>query len=281
MGSFYGTTFKELKETFKKLIIKKKNGTKISVEAKGTEDSITFNEEDNWIVIDGDNNKQSITFSHGDPNHTNEDYISNVLKPLHEKPNNMAVTSLVPGQYFSITSTYYDKKGHQTANQTTGFQLPQTDAEIELDDVKKRLDNLEDFDKTTASREYVDGLDKTIHDRVTQINEALDGRVDKLEEFANNVPDTYATLETTGLPTDLYEAGSSYDKYKSITEILGNIQALNTQLGFIDETKTLSEALSSYIEGLEVTLSVLQVAVKGLDSGITNLTSRVEDLENK
>ena len=280
MGSFYGTTFKELKETFKKLIIKKKNGTKISVEAKGTEDSITFNENDNWIVIDGDNSNQSITLSHGTPVYTDNDNISDTLKVLAGKPNT-DITQLNPGQYFSITSNFYDEKGHKTAVRTENFQLPQTDAEIELDDVKKRLDNLEDFDKTTASREYVDGLDKTIHDRVTQIDKALDGRVDKLEEFANNVPNTYATLEATGLPTDLYEVGSSYDKYKSITEILGNIQTLNTQLGFIDETKTLSEALSSYIEGLEVTLSVLQVAVKGLDSSITNLTSRVEDLENK
>ena len=78
------------------------------------------------------------------------------------------------------------------------------------------MDNLEDFDKTTASREYVDGLDKTIHDRVTQIDEALDGRVDKLEEFANNVPNTYATLEATGLPADLYEAGKGFGRFQKL-----------------------------------------------------------------
>lgn len=270
MGSFYGTTFKELKDTFKKLIVKKKNNTEIKVEAKGTEDSITFNEKDNWIVIDGDNNKQSITFSHGDPNHTIEDKISDVLKPLDKEPNNMLVTKLEPGQYFSITSNYYDKKGHKTANQTAGFQLPQTNAEIELKDVKERLDTLEKFKDGAASKEYVNGL-----------NEIMDGRVDTLEEFANNVPDTYATLETTGLPTDLYEKGSPYNKYKSITEILGNIQALNNQLGFIDDPKTLSGALSSYLKALETTVSVLQIAVKGLGSSITDLTNRVENLENK
>ena len=52
MGSFYGTTFKELKDTFKKLIVKKKNNTEIKVEAKGTEDSITFNEKDKVQEID-------------------------------------------------------------------------------------------------------------------------------------------------------------------------------------------------------------------------------------
>jgi hypothetical protein len=46
MGSFYGTTFQELKETFKKLIVKDHNKNKMPIIAKGVEDSITFESKD-------------------------------------------------------------------------------------------------------------------------------------------------------------------------------------------------------------------------------------------
>jgi hypothetical protein len=56
MGSFYGTTFQELKETFKRLIVKNKNNV-TPITAKGVEDSITFESIDPLIVLEGDDNK--------------------------------------------------------------------------------------------------------------------------------------------------------------------------------------------------------------------------------
>ena len=276
MGSFYGTTFKELKEAFKKLIIKKNNSIKTTIEAQGTEDSITFNQKDNWVIIDGDNDNQSLSFSHGEPIHTDTDDISDIFKILPED-HNLSITQLEPGQYFSITSNFYDEKGHKTGTRSAGFQLPQTDAEIELGDVKLRLDNLEEQDENIIKK-----FDNYITSDQQEKNEE---RLQLIEEFCDiTIPDTYATKKEMGNISDM-KTSEAYDKYTSITALIGNIEDLNIELGF-DPKKgernilSLSEALIEVLPKIQSQAEMIVDSYASMKQRIEVLESKVEELEN-
>lgn len=283
-GSFYGTTFKEFKEVFNK--IKTRNSLKsdkdsvpketppdATVMARGLEDSITLKSGNYWIKVDGDDSAQAVTISHAAPNTETTGVSTDVFSVEDEDVEN--ATQLKPGQCFTIRTEFCrDHAGHLNGfGSTETFKLPQTDAEVELEDIKDRLDALELFQEETIPETY------ETQENVSLINE----RLTKAETFIDEVPATYATLEKTGLPSDLYLADSTdyAEKYPSITSLLGNIQSLNQELGYINETKTLSDALKEFLTGLENTVAVINVAVKGLDASVSNLETRVSELENQ
>jgi hypothetical protein len=61
--------------------------------------------------------------------------------PWASLPNKRSTPPLYPVLY--VNSFEHDAKGHKTRHRTSGFKLPQTDAEVELESIKSRLDDLE------------------------------------------------------------------------------------------------------------------------------------------
>lgn len=273
MGSFYGTTFQELKETFKRLIVKNKNNV-TPITAKGVEDSITFESMDPLIVLEGDDNKQTISISHGTP--TDESTEVTVFSLTHDGAQ-PSIDELQPGQLFYITSSGYDNKGHQNTTITRGYKLPpQTDTEAELGDITERVTNLEAEDSKIWK-----ALEENYTTKDSQIEN--ERRLGDLETFKDTtVPNTYSTKEETGSVTDM-KSSTAYDKYTSIAALIGNIEELNAELGFNPDKRalTLSEALMEILPKIQAELETLPYTFQGIKGQISELEDRIQQLEDK
>ena len=273
MGSFYGTTFQELKETFKKLIVKDHNKNKMPIIAKGVEDSITFESKDQWIVLEGDDNKQTIFIEHGKAPQFDGEVTETlfVTDPIIQPE----INELKPGQVFYVNSFEHDAKGHKTRHRTSGFKLPQTDAEVELESIKSRLDDLE-FQDQAIIQEFANYA-------TTDQQEINEERLADLESFQRDtVPNTYATKEETGSVTEMKNS-TAYDKYTSIAALIGNIEELNAELGFNPDKRalTLSEALMEILPKIQAELETLPYTFQGIKGQISELEDRIQQLEDK
>lgn len=281
MGSFYGTTFQELKEAFKKLIVKGYKKDPVVITAESTEDAITFESGDKWIVLDGDEKTEKISISHAKLSH--DDSTELRVLSIEDHPG-ASITELRPGQNFYITSSGYDERGHKITEHIAGFKLPQTEAEVELDDVKKRLDNLEKFDINIT-----DNLEKNYYtkDYTDRLYTSIDNRLDLVEEFKEEIPNTYATKEETGSVAEMkIDNSDAYADYTSIASLIGNIEALNVSLGFNPQNgkqnvMSLSEALMLILPNIQSKSEMIFDSYGNMKARIEALEAKVETLENK
>ena len=287
--SFYGTTFYEFKKIFNKILTKNNSSTSASsistsatgeVEANSKSDAVTFSGGNHWIRVKADDDGVKIEHAAAaDKDAKTYTSFSHTQKANGNFPN---VIQMSPGDYFSITTqSKYDKTGHLIDNSPTNviYQLPQTDTEVELETIENRLD--------TAEKD-IDNIEKDLstnyakQDYVTNITNPLDERLGKAEQDIIDVNDdietNYAKLEMTGETGDLMLSDNYSEKFKKITEIIGNIEELNQELGYDPKKRTLTlcESLKEIIVQVKSDIDYAEIAIKGLDSRL----QKIEDSLN-
>ena len=282
--SFYGTTFYEFKKIFNKILTKNNNSTSPSsiststtgeVEANSKSDAVTFFGGNHWIRVKADDD--GVKVEHAEPTATD----TNKYTPFTHTPKGngtiASATELQPGDYITVASEVkYDKAGHIINSiPTKVYQLPQTDTEVELETIENRLDvaekDIDNIETNYAKQKYVTDLTNPLDERLREAEQDI---IDTNDDIETN----YAKLEMTGETVDLMLSDNYSEKFKKITEIIGNIEELNQELGYDPKKRTLTlcESLKEVIVQIKSDIDYAEIAIKGLDSRL----QKIEDSTN-
>lgn len=213
-------------------------------------------------------------------------------------------------QAFKVPSIVYDNAGHIVSADTTTYQLPDP-SEMVLNGMEKHFE--EDVSPQGFEHEYeefpeedeaytvlepgqpvvvnkllisdkgiVTGIEPVFYkmpasDAEQDFNE-LKERMEEVESILEEVPETYAKLEDTGVIKDLYypddETGvDEMDRFVTLTEALGNLEKskvtitgdLRKSVSIADQLTAIYELASGINQALGNRISTLDARVKELE----------------
>ncbi len=308
MGSFYGQVLYEFKKLFSSLKITKSNAAEEAidpiansqderVEALTPWDELNIKPSNRWIQLDTDQNTKTIAIGHSTPGEKDDSKtvigfskIAENTSPDEEKPDDFI--ALKYGDFIETTNSNYDKAGHSIASTKTYFQLPISDTEENLEQVKMDIDHIftnfftinqeaAEAGKGIHLDTYLDGQDYIKKDRL----------LDELDAFLTHPDHPYAKEALTGVLKDMYpDAQDMGTETPNIAQTIGVVTGsegfstiLNEKLN-TDKIYTVSEAIQGLMtlnETLIQEQSNLKSANTALLAMIEGLLNRIEALEEK
>lgn len=157
---------------------------------------------------------------------------------------------LEPGQTIKALSLNVTEKGIISGFTSRNYKLPMSDTEKDYAEVTGRLDDVE----KTAS------------------------------DLVENVPKTYATIETVGSISDLYQPNNEDEnKFKSIAQSIGNLErsteALDPELVGVLPVADQIRLVASIANSAEATALSYGLSIKYLESEIVRLQNEIDALK--
>lgn len=272
--SFYGSLYYQAGEAFAKILLDNfgpknkdvsfKDVTENSeILAKSRKGDLTLRSGNRWISLDGETGNSVCTIRHSAPDDSEENlktYIMPIQKatapaegiPVNEMP-------LTDDIYFTSPAIYYDEAGHiiPTGN-VTYFRIPKIAIQASIDEIAAGLDNLE-----TSVEEQKQIL--------TDTSVMADSNKNRINALGNLVG--YQTL----LGTD-----------ESITELIGDVQAMRDTIDASGQNGMGSTSLSKYlaqaytiIDKLDSTTGTLGISNTNINNSLATLQNKLSELESR
>lgn len=220
---------------------------------------------DNWINLNPEDQGKKLSFQHTTPfgeenlnglKSLGIGYLGSITSEEFE-PERV----LEAGDYISTTEVVYDQAGHTIGLTEKVYQLPASQTETDISDIKERLDEAEENIKTIQT--------------------------------------DYAPLTLTGEIKDLYNEDTEKYEYKTLTSTIGNIEEIRNavlkaetdtefqefilqlkQKDFFNITESFQYLISRILQ-LEANATNASLAIKALSNDIEDLKERVENLTNQ
>lgn len=159
------------------------------------------------------------------------------------------VVELVPGQEIDFATLQLNKKGLVSGFSHKTYKLPMSDAEKDYSELQERVGIAEET----------------------------------LENLVTTIPETYATIESTGSVDNFYTNSESVEnKFDSIAQGIGNLEQSSTLIvGEESNTVSVSEQLTKLYEIImqkTAEVSTFATAIEGLQARVKLLEKQVEEL---
>lgn len=205
---------------------------------------------DNWINLNTNEELTNLTIQHTKSFEENKigigfEYQGDVKEDI------AADRKLFAGDFFTTSQVIYDEAGHATQVENITYQLPISQTETDISDIKEELE--------------------TVKNNITDIQ----------IELTDTIPNTYATINFAGQLSDLYNKDNTDNiPYTSITSAIGNIQQMTRDLvgdQASTEIYTLAEAITIFSK-IATDTQQLAISINTLNN---LLTERVNALEER
>lgn len=204
---------------------------------------------DNWINLNTNKESTNLTIQHTKPFEENKIGIGFEYQG-DAKEDVAANRKLLAGDFFTTSQVIYDEAGHATQVENITYQLPISQTETDISDIKEELE--------------------TVKNNITNIQ----------TELTDTIPNTYATINFAGQLSDLYnEDNTDNILYTSITSAIGNIQQMTRDL-IGDQASTEIYTLVEAILSLKASIDKLDSSISTANTAIKGLETRVLVLEN-
>lgn len=159
------------------------------------------------------------------------------------------VVELVPGQEIDFATLQLNKKGLVSGFSHKTYKLPMSDAEKDYSELQERVGIAEET----------------------------------LENLVTTIPETYATIESTGSVDNFYiDPEGVENKFDSIAQGIGNLEQSSTLItGAESNTVSVSEQLTKLYEIImqkTAEVSTFATAIEGLQARVKLLEKQVEEL---
>lgn len=195
------------------------------------------------------------------------------------------ITTLAPGQIIAAPQLEITNKGILKNTETIFYKLPESDAEADYNELRERMStaeqDIQDINVYLTTYSYED-----LAERVTMAEQDIITNLEHCDNEIADVKEKYATLEHTGLISDLYSKDSviqEADHFASLTKALGDLEASALKINVKNAGKSVSIAdqLIAIQKSVTDQAGAYVTALTALTNEIDSLKKRISALENK